>query len=113
QGEENRSKEIGKRRLHLAQTFHVRDVAGAFHAEEKIRRCFREPALIAGRRLQRVKRTVDLDRVENTAGIFQLSSLSQFPGIKLPAPSLVAPPGNTDARSGQAPLLARATAGHS
>src|SRR5690348_18018245 len=71
-----RGKEIGERRLDIAQLFHMRDKAAALDRENKISGRFGVPAFEEFRPLQRIMRTVDLDRVDMAAGIGQLVFLA-------------------------------------
>jgi len=84
-------KEIGERRLDIAQFFHVRDKSRTLHAKEESSRRFREPALITRGALQGIKRAVDLDGIKGAAGELQLEAMRQFLWIKDTPPGRIGP----------------------
>ena len=91
QSEHARRKEVRERDLDAAELFHVGDESTAFDREKKIRRRRIAPPLVTRRKLERVKRTVDLDRVESFPGKFELAMLRQIFRIKFCAPTGVTP----------------------
>ncbi len=103
-----RGKEIGERRLDIAQLFHMRDKPAALDREDKISGRFGVPAFEEFRPLQRIMRTVDLDRFDVAAGIGQLVLLAQLPGIEAAAPAAIPPAGDADADSAELSSGARA-----
>src|SRR5437868_3332884 len=71
------SKEICQRHFNFAQFFHVGDETRAFDAKDKIFRRSFVPTPIARRSLQRIERTVDLNRIECMRGEFQFAPMRQ------------------------------------
>src|SRR5262249_4148508 len=76
----------------------VRDESTAFHTEDEIVRRLVVPLLPAGWPLKRIKRAVDLDRIELPRGVFQLAFLREILWIGGPTPRFISPTGNADAR---------------
>src|SRR5205823_3480443 len=92
-----RSKEIGERRLDVAQALHMGDKAPSFDREDKALGRRLSPSGKKIGPLQRIERAVDLDRIDMPAGISELVPLPQPLWIKDPAPTRVIPAGQTDA----------------
>ena len=79
-------KEIGERRLDLAQPPDMGDEARALDAEDEIRRRLGVPARVAFRALQRVERAVKLDRRKPARCVLELATLRQALRIERSAP---------------------------
>src|SRR4051794_22773509 len=77
QCQDSRSKEIGERRLDVAQALHVGDKAPAFDREDKPIGRRLSPSGKKFGPLQRIERAVDLDRIDMPAGISELVPLAQ------------------------------------
>src|SRR6185312_309355 len=91
-----RREEVGQRLLAVAQLQHVRDEPRTFDAEnEAVRRLVAPPRVVLGA-LQRVERTVDLDRRDVARRVLELAPLWQPRWIERSAPGRVAPAGDTD-----------------
>ncbi len=88
--------EVGERCLDPGELFHMGDVAGALQREDEILRRLATPAAEARERLHRVEGAIDLDRVEDAAGIFQFAVARQAFGIEAPAPRGIEPAGYAD-----------------
>src|SRR6185437_1823334 len=88
--------EVGERRLAVQELLHMRDEARAFHGEDEIIRRLVAPTTEARRRLEGVKGTVDLDGIEDAAGIAEFAPLRQALGIEGLPPSRIEPAGNAD-----------------
>jgi hypothetical protein len=76
----------------------VRDEAPALDGEDEVVRRLRVPGLVAFRGLQRVERSVDLDRVDLPRRVLQFPLLRPLRRIKRASPRAVRPTRNADAR---------------
>lgn len=82
---------IRQRHLHLTQLQHMRDVTRSLQRKHKIIRGLPSPHRKTLRLLQRIKRPINLHRVERPRRKLQLSSLRQTLGIEHATPPRIPP----------------------